>query len=364
MKNDDIIDFALSESTGQIVDILEAERGKLCQCVCLKCRQPVIARKGPIRRPHFSHLSHGHEVAPCSGAQETGLHRAAIQIVAGWKHITLPALEVVVTRHTSSAEKSKQTGSIPGEHFWIESARQPDLEGRSQEWVPDVVLEGPKGELRVEIKVTHGISVAKKALIDRDQIPTIEFDLSSLHAAGSWTLQSLENTLRTDPQIVRWVFHPGHAALRERLEHQLKTRGAATSSLTAAAPVWRGDKLVFHPWFGLIPADLDARRSFIGQGFQDPQIFELKDQVTISIRRHVSIFDSWLVSLYDSKAGVPRAGHFDALFSEHLRDANYGSVYFGYPNIRIVTGPPSIQPTLNFVAQHSANHDDQGASND
>ncbi len=362
MKNDNIIDFALSESTGQIVDILEAERGKHCQCVCPKCRQPVIAKKGPIRQHHFSHFSQKQELAPCSGAQETGLHRAAIQIIAGWKHITLPALEVVVARHTSSAEKSRQTGSIPGEHFWIERSRQPDREGRSQEWVPDVVLEGPKGELRVEIKVTHGISVAKKALIDLDRIPTLEFDLSSLYAVGGWTLQSLENTLRTYPQIVRWVFHPGYAALRERLERQHKTGGVA-SSLSTPVPVWGDGKLVFHPWFGLIPADLNARKAFIEQHFQDPRRFGLKDQITMSVRRHASTCDAWLVSFYDSEAKVPRAGHFDALFSEHLREAGYGSVYFGYPNIRILSGSPSFQPILDFVAQHAANEDNQGANN-
>lgn len=363
MKSDNIIDFALSESTGQIVDILEAERGKQCQCVCPKCRRPVIAKKGPIRRHHFSHFSENIELAPCSGAQETGLHRAAIQIVAGWKHITLPALEVVVYRHTSSAEESRQTGSIPAEHFWIDRTRQPDREGRSQEWVPDVVLEGPKGELRVEVKVTHGISIAKKALIDRDRIPTLEFDLSSFYAAGSWTLQNLENALRNDPQIVRWVFHPGYAALRERLERQPKT-GGVSSSLSKPAPIEGGGSLVFHPWFGLVPIDVSARKVFIEQHFQNPQIFGLKGQVVMSVRRHASVCDAWLISFYDSEAKVPRAGNFDALFSEHLREAGYGSVYFGYPNIRILSGSPSSQPILDFVAQHTAHEDNQGANND
>ena len=363
MKNDSIIDFALSLSTGRIVDIRNAGRGKHCQCVCSKCGRPVMAKKGMIRRFHFSHIASEQSPAPCSGAPETALHKAAIQIVAGWKQISLPALEAVIVKCNSSGLQSELRGAIAGWVFWIESTRLPNRDDRSHDWIPDVILEGPKGELRVEIKVTHGISFTKQTKIDRDEIPTLEFDLSSCHATDGWNLSSLENRLLTDPTIVRWVYHPGYAALRERLECQLETEGV-TGRPATSAPVSGHGALVFHPWFGLIPIDVNQRQVFTERNFKDSQQFDLRDGITLIVRRHALIPGSWLVNFYDSRSRRPRAGQYDTFLSDHLQALGYNSVYFGYPNTRILSRSPTITPILDFIALHGMPEHTEGIKND
>lgn len=234
--------------------------------------------------------------------------------------------------------------------------------------MPDVILKGPKGEVRIEIKVTNGISSEKKAKIQRDAIPTLEYDLSSIRATSGWTIASLEHVLRNDLRIVSWVFHPGFAALRQRIElgagqlrngvslvdrkKEIISTAPATSSI--ASNVEWGD-LVFHPWFGLVPADLKKREAFIANSFHDVRTFDLRDDVTIKIKKHALLADSWLVSFYDSENKMPRAGTYDSLFSEHLRNKGLSSSYLGFPNVRVVYGTTTIQPMLEFVACYTSN---------
>jgi hypothetical protein len=227
-------------------------------------------------------------------------------------------------------------------------------------------LKGPKGEVRIEIKVTNGISSEKNAKIQRDAIPTIEYELSSIRATSGWTIASLEHALRTDPRILSWVFHPGFAALRQRIElragqlrngvsrvgRQKETISPAPATSSIASNTEWGN-LVFHPWFGLVPADLKKREAFIANSFHDVRTFDLRDDVTIKIKKHAALADSWLVSFYDSESKMPRAGTYDSLFSEYLRNKGLSSSYFGFLNVRAVYGIRRIQPMLEFVTRHS-----------
>jgi len=225
--------------------------------------------------------------------------------------------------------------AIPREHFRVESSILPDVERCPGDWVPDVILKGPKGEVRIEIKVTNGISSDKKAKIIRDAIPTFEYDLSSIRAAGGWSMASLEHALRADPRIVSWVFHPGFAALRQRIElragqqrNRVSLAGLQKEIIsTAPAPsaVASNAELVFHPWFGLIPADPEKREAFITMSFHEVHTYDLFGDVTIKIKKHAVLADSWLVSFYDSESKMPRAGTYDSLFSEHLRNKGLSS---------------------------------------
>ena len=220
--------------------------------------------------------------------------------------------------------------------------------------------------MRIEIKVTNGISSEKNAKIQRDAIPTIEYELSSIRATSGWTIASLEHALRTDPRILSWVFHPGFAALRQRIElragqlrngvsrvgRQKETISPAPATSSIASNTEWGN-LVFHPWFGLVPADLKKREAFIANSFHDVRTFDLRDDVTIKIKKHAALADSWLVSFYDSESKMPRAGTYDSLFSEYLRNKGLSSSYFGFLNVRAVYGIRRIQPMLEFVTRHS-----------
>ena len=355
MTYSDLLDFAIDEKTSALVDIRQVENGMRCGCLCPECGRKLVAKKGPRNRHHFAHLPKDQRLNFCAGGAETGLHRAAKQIIAGWRDVVLPALKYSVKGRNRFGGKVEVIQSIAGDFFPVESSVLPDEEYWPEDWIPDVVLRGAKGELRVEVKVTHGISGDKQLKIDRDGINTIEYDLGSLRNEHGWNLVSLEHALKNDPKVFRWAFHQQLADLKERTHRELSRQiYESAGKLIKDAPVFGEGELVFHPWFGLVPKDIQARQEFVGHHFAEPQEYELKGGITIKIRQHAALHDSWLVVFVDNETRIPLAGHYDSLLSEHLLKEGYRSIYFGIGNMRIVRGAETSRPILDFIRRYES----------
>ena len=364
----DLLDFAIDEKTGALVDIRQVESGMRCGCICPQCKRRLVARKGPRNRHHFSHLPKDQKIALCSGGAETGLHKAAKQIISRWQSLMPPALFHSEDGRSQFGEIFTVSESIPGDFFPVERGVLPDETYWPGDWVPDVVLFGPKGELRIEIKVTHGISGQKQLKIERDAIQTLEYDVAKLRNDQGWNLDSLEHALKTDPGIVRWAFHLQFADLKAKVHSELTRQiyessgnltkihialsnqiNESSSNLSESASAFGHVDLVFHPWFGLVPKDIKARQEFINRDFAEPLEFPLQGGAAIKIRQHALLKDSWLISFVDIEAPIPRAGVYDSLLSEHLVAKGYRSSYFGIGHMRVVRGANSISPILDFV---------------
>lgn len=75
--------FAAYNDKKEIVDIKTVSNGLACNCTCIACGCPLIAKnEGKIRIPHFAH-ENGHDNPACS---ETAKHALAKQIIKeiGW----------------------------------------------------------------------------------------------------------------------------------------------------------------------------------------------------------------------------------------------------------------------------------------
>ena len=354
MAYGDILDFAIVKTTGKLVDIRRVDSGLRCGCVCPECGRFVVAKKGPRNRHHFAHLQRDQRENFCTGGPESGLHRAAKEIIAGWASILAPALHFSLCGTDRFGREVEAATTLPGEFFQIETSVLPDQVSWDGDWIPDVVLLGPKGELRVEVKVTHGISAEKQAKVDRDGISTLEYDLSRLRNDSGWNLNSLEGALRTDPTIVRWVFHPKLAELKQQTHAKLvKKVFESNDSIIKNAPVLGDGDLVFHPWFGLVPRDIDSRYEFISSQFKAPEEIELRGGVAARIQTHAVLDDSWMVALLDSKDRTPCTSFYDSLLSEHLPTAGCRSIYFGIANLRIVRGKGGLAAIRKFFASYA-----------
>ena len=355
MNHGDILDFAIDEATNQLVHIGQVRKGLQCNCRCPTCGRRLIARKGVRYRHHFSHLPDELRLEPCSGGPETGLHLAAKQIIARWRYVDLPPLIVTEKAKNQFGVECEATLSIPAERMHVVEAILPDETPWTDDWIPDVVLRAANREVRIEVKVTNGVSGSKQAKVQRDGFPTLEYDLSSLKNECGWTWESLEHLLRNDTKVIRWVFHPGDADLRARAKRQLSDEvNKSLAKIALHAPVSGDGELVFHPWLGLVPRDNERRLEFIESHFQPPKTYRLPGGVEIRVRRHASIEDSWLVSFYDTKDMQPMASVYSALLTDFLIDRNLRSVYFGWANQRIVRGARSIEPLVDFTMLQSS----------
>lgn len=205
-------------SDGRLVGPTEVPRGAACGCTCPGCGQPLIARHGSKRRPHFSHAS-GNE--PCSSGGETGLHRVAKQILMETRTLGLP--ELVVRRHLKdsrglwheASERIASARKVESAQVALEVERPPV--GR-----PDAVMRLPDDiELLVEFRVTHAVDEDKRERCRQAMAAMLEIDLRDWSGTGgeAGLRQFLLGTIGR-----YWISHPGYQETAARLEKQLRRK--------------------------------------------------------------------------------------------------------------------------------------------
>lgn len=67
--------------------VSEVERGLACDCRCVVCNEPLVARQGDVREHHFAHASN---LEPCASNHESMLHRYAKQLIEMAGFVTVP----------------------------------------------------------------------------------------------------------------------------------------------------------------------------------------------------------------------------------------------------------------------------------
>lgn len=160
-------------ANGELVGPSDVPRGLACGAHCMDCGQPLINRRGKIKRPHFAHC---HQPgADCENARETALHLAAKQVITENTWLTVPAgtIEVrsadmiarpiIERRHLFSARSLK-----------VESAV---MEISAGDFVPDVTTKILGKPLFVEIYVTHAVDDEKKRKIRAGKTPCVEITI-------------------------------------------------------------------------------------------------------------------------------------------------------------------------------------------
>ena len=188
---------------GRLVDIADVERGLACACVCAHCHQPLVAKKGQVRRHHFAHDSK----AECAWGVETTLHRAAKEVLQSASELWIPAITLKLANKTA---RLRNAGYVP-----LDRVR---LETRSEGFVPDVIAESRGTALIVEIKVTHGVDEAKLAKIRAGGVSALEIDLSRTPKQA--TLAELTPLIVDRNENKRWL----HSERATRTMTKLKAR--------------------------------------------------------------------------------------------------------------------------------------------
>ena len=190
--------YALRED--RVVHISEVPRGLACECVCLSCGQPQVARKGLDRRHHFAH----HIESGCLGSVETLLHRLAKQLLSAANAIWLLAY---VYRGRLKPDRGRPVaiertlfarGRLPIHEIWVEHRRGAI--------VPDIILPYKDRELFLEIAVTHRVDRAKLRHVRRLNSPLLELRLTPEDIQLGPA--ELARKLTEDARIKRWLFHP------------------------------------------------------------------------------------------------------------------------------------------------------------
>lgn len=184
----------------KLVHISEVSRGNACECICVVCLQPLLAKKGSERKHHFAHVVDSN----CHGAAETVLHLLAKELICALTSIAIPKYDFVIERITKrgATVRHEQT-VVKGGMVNIDSVV---AEKSEQGFVPDIIIKSGSKKLIVEIAVTNKVSRQKMRRIRQGDFPAIEIRLDLSDAL--LTRDELRQKLKDDSESKFWLFHP------------------------------------------------------------------------------------------------------------------------------------------------------------
>jgi hypothetical protein len=167
---------------GAIVHVSEVARGLDCGCVCARCGDALVARKGAYREHHFAH----YRDSDCSGVAESLLHRLAKELLSNAKVLALPSsIYRAKSKPRFGVPVSIEREILAASRVCISSVA---VEQSLGSIVPDLPLRSDEGDLILEIAVSHRVDRAKLRHIRRMNIPTLELSLTGLRTCCSLAL--------------------------------------------------------------------------------------------------------------------------------------------------------------------------------
>jgi len=194
-----------SDASGKVVSINNVKNGKACNCFCIACNDPLVARNGGTVYAHsFAHTTK-EESRTCL---MTALHRYAQEYFLTAKTINLPAI-TIYHRGYSKTEPSRKV--------LINSAK---LEySIHNKYIADVKLETDIGDLLVEIKVTSPCSAEKINFYREEKIASLEYDLS-VYIDSDYA--DVNCALKHNDDTSNWLFGWCEDQLREEINQKVE----------------------------------------------------------------------------------------------------------------------------------------------
>lgn len=214
-----LIPFALNKS-GEVVGIDSVANGLACNCICISCKSPMVARHGQYNQPHFSHLKAGTADLKCDITFENSVLWMARDIFSNTLSLNLltPELKSEYDHATLVTKEGVRHLDLSSVEFL------PKLQTPKLTLIVDVV----QGDVRRPLAITmaFGAMLActegvqhKGALISHLQIC-----LDELHDAwrGMRTgfKESLSDFLLKTPGNRRWLFHERSQVVFKKLDQE------------------------------------------------------------------------------------------------------------------------------------------------
>lgn len=223
LNHSGMIYFALKEESNQVVHIsemVEKDRGKACECICLCCGRPLVAKLGRGKKTaHFAHLAEeGRTTCSADEANESGLHKIAKEIVCKSEYICLPQVTISEQNDPDrNVEDDKQQEPLQYgkkiELHYQNAKTEVPFEG----FKPDVcILFQKQKKLLIEIAVTHYVDAEKYSKIKMAQMPTVEINIADFikdyKAEETESINDFEKKLKNaiidNIENKTWIYHP------------------------------------------------------------------------------------------------------------------------------------------------------------
>lgn len=215
------IRFAWHQPTERMVTAVDVDKGLACNCTCVACDAPLIARQGQERIWHFAH----HREANCPYATEAAIHWMAKQMISERGGLFVPHRELSKTVHGKHHVWS-ETLSVNVQEAGFQSIMACSIEknigGRSPELGcrrPDLVARLNGLPLAIEIYNTHAVDFEKSRWLEKNGFSVLEIDVSDLAPLPTDAYKDvLEHRLFGTAQYSLWLAHMGDKEAQDRLK--------------------------------------------------------------------------------------------------------------------------------------------------
>ena len=176
----------------RLVHIAATQRGAACQCRCLTCGEPVIAKKGEQREWHFSHCS---GAPPCEVNPESLLHRFVKQTIAESASLMVPPLPA--GRSLPSTLAAKCNG------LWLTFDRV-ESEVAIGGLHADIVAFAGTDAIVIEVAYSSFCGAEKISALEQANLCALEIDVSGVDA-NQFDPESVRHRILTDLSIKSWL---------------------------------------------------------------------------------------------------------------------------------------------------------------
>lgn len=185
--------FGFNESN-HLVHVSETMRGLACQCRCVVCDEPLVARQGEKREHHFAHASNRE---PCDSSHESLLHRYAKQLIA-------EAMGLVAPMTPAIAHFFADTNTAPS--FLLQALLPVTAEVAVGAVCPDILLVTSDGvQVAVEIAYSSFCDLEKAKEFERMNMPALEIDLS-VFTSDNFDPVLVRNAVLDEIDQKKWVW--------------------------------------------------------------------------------------------------------------------------------------------------------------
>ena len=214
--------YGIRNTDGKIISIDEVPdgmSGSLCDCICASCGRELLAcsLNGKVRR-YFRHkgVNENLEVEGlrenCNPIQanESALHKMAKQILSEAKMIVVPCKTITATEAGITDLPQEMINRIP--RFELHNtitieAESVELEKHLEDFTPDAVFTTKRGELLVEIFVSHKVDSDKRQKARKYGAAMLEIDLRN-YTDEPISSDILRSIIIDEVQDKKWVFYP------------------------------------------------------------------------------------------------------------------------------------------------------------
>lgn len=202
------VPFGLKD--GRMWTARQVSAGRSCGCVCPACGGALIAKaqESRRRRAHFAHLVESN----CRTGFETAVHRKAKQLIVDQLFLQLPAWD--------GEDDMPNPPRLLDEAGMVVFGRAVELPARTVtlnwaraelqkiDYKPDVTGEDEKGELLIEIRVTHAVDDLKQRRVRSEGKRMLEIDLSKLRLEQVEDDQEFERQVLGEAANRQWISCP------------------------------------------------------------------------------------------------------------------------------------------------------------